>query len=83
MELQYMCDALPFGGVGESGIGRYHGKYSFECFSHEKAIMEGSLAMDLEARYPPWNNFKLNFIRLAFREAYFKLVLLMLGLIKK
>ncbi|KAF3550879.1 hypothetical protein DY000_02009393, partial [Brassica cretica] len=80
--IQYMCDALPFGGVGQSGIGRYHGKYSFECFSHEKAIMEGSLAMDLEARYPPWNNFKLNFIRLAFREAYFKLVLLMLGLTK-
>ncbi|XP_033143617.1 aldehyde dehydrogenase family 3 member F1 isoform X2 [Brassica rapa] len=78
--IQYMCDALPFGGVGESGMGRYHGKYSFECFSHEKAIMEGSLAMDLEARYPPWNNFKLTFIRLAFREAYFKLVLLMLGL---
>ncbi|KAH0915716.1 hypothetical protein HID58_030162 [Brassica napus] len=80
--IQYMCDALPFGGVGQSGMGRYHGKYSFECFSHEKAIMEGSLAMDLEARYPPWNNFKLNFIRLAFREAYFKLVLLMLGLTK-
>ena len=77
-----MCDALPFGGVAESGMGRYHGKYSFECFSHEKAIMEGSLAMDLEARYPPWNNFKLTFIRLAFREAYFKLVLLMLGLTK-
>uniref|UniRef100_M4D253 Aldehyde dehydrogenase n=1 Tax=Brassica campestris TaxID=3711 RepID=M4D253_BRACM len=80
--IQYMCDALPFGGVGQSGMGRYHGKYSFECFSHEKAIMEGSLAMDPEARYPPWNNFKLNFIRLAFREAYFKLVLLMLGLTK-
>ncbi|CAB80296.1 aldehyde dehydrogenase like protein [Arabidopsis thaliana] len=78
--IQYMCDALPFGGVGESGIGRYHGKYSFDCFSHEKAIMEGSLGMDLEARYPPWNNFKLTFIRLAFREAYFKLILLMLGL---
>ncbi|WZZ23693.1 hypothetical protein YC2023_007094 [Brassica napus] len=80
--IQYMCDALPFGGVGESGIGRYHGKYSFECFSHEKAIMEGSLAMDLEARYPPWNSFKLTFLRLAFREAYFKLVLFMLGLKK-
>ncbi|CAH8274149.1 unnamed protein product [Arabidopsis lyrata] len=78
--IQYMCDALPFGGVGESGIGRYHGKYSFDCFSHEKAIMEGSLGMDLDARYPPWNNFKLTFIRLAFREAYFKLILLMLGL---
>ncbi|CAN8229155.1 unnamed protein product [Cochlearia groenlandica] len=80
--IQYMCDALPFGGVGESGIGRYHGKYSFDCFSHDKAIMEGSLAMDLDARYPPWDHFKLSFIRLAFREAYFDLVLLMLGLTK-
>jgi hypothetical protein len=30
-------DALPFGGVGESGIGAYHGRYSFETFSHQKS----------------------------------------------
>ncbi|KAL1191907.1 Aldehyde dehydrogenase family 3 member F1 [Cardamine amara subsp. amara] len=80
--IQYVCDALPFGGVGESGIGRYHGKYSFECFSHEKAVMEGSLVPEFEARYPPWNAFKLSFIRLAIVEDYFSLVLLMLGLKK-
>lgn len=32
-------DCLPFGGVGNSGIGRYHGKYSFECYSNKKAVL--------------------------------------------
>lgn len=80
--MQYGCDTLPFGGVGESGMGRYHGKYSYECFSHEKAVMEGSLVVELEARYPPWNAFKLSFFRLAVVEDYFSLLLLMLGLKK-
>lgn len=32
-------DALPFGGVGKSGMGAYHGKYSFDTFSHKKAVL--------------------------------------------
>lgn len=34
--MHYACNTLPFGGVGNSGIGNYHGVYSFETFSHQK-----------------------------------------------
>ncbi|XP_057978337.1 aldehyde dehydrogenase family 3 member F1-like [Malania oleifera] len=78
--IQYLCDSLPFGGVGQSGFGRYHGKYSFDNFSHEKAVLRGSFLLEIEPRYPPWNNFKNQFIRLAYRYDYFGLLLLMLGL---
>ena len=36
--VQFGIDELPFGGVGESGIGAYHGKYTFKTFSHQKSI---------------------------------------------
>lgn len=49
---------LPFGGVGHSGIGRYHGKYSFETFSHEKGIYENSAKMDLGALFAPYTERK-------------------------
>ncbi|KAH9662927.1 Aldehyde dehydrogenase family 3 member F1 [Citrus sinensis] len=75
-----LCDVLPFGGVGQSGIGRYHGHYSFETFSHEKAIMQRSFFLELEPRYPPWNDFKMKFLRLAYDFDYFNLLLLLLGL---
>jgi aldehyde dehydrogenase (NAD+) len=44
---------LPFGGVGDSGMGDYHGRASFECFTRRKTVMRRSLAMDPEFRYPP------------------------------
>ena len=37
---------LPFGGVGASGMGSYHGKYSFETFSHRKSIIKRSFSFD-------------------------------------
>ncbi|GGF08668.1 aldehyde dehydrogenase [Halobacillus andaensis] len=43
---------LPFGGVGESGIGHYHGKASFETFSHEKSITKQTTKFDQKFRYP-------------------------------
>lgn len=43
---------LPFGGVGESGLGAYHGKYSFETFSHAKSIIRNTTKFDLPIRYP-------------------------------
>ncbi|KAL5063714.1 hypothetical protein RYX36_025451 [Vicia faba] len=81
--VQFLCDTLPFGGVGQSGIGRYHGKYSFDTFSHEKAVMHRYLCLEIEPRYPPWSKFKLEFIRLAYRFNYFGLALHMLGLKKQ
>ncbi len=48
---------LPFGGVGKSGIGRYHGLAGFEAFSHQKSIFKRPFWLDLKFRYPPY---KLN-----------------------
>jgi aldehyde dehydrogenase (NAD+) len=45
---------LPFGGVGESGIGAYHGKFSFDVFSHKKSIHKKSTISDLKIRYAPY-----------------------------
>ncbi|MEN1970166.1 aldehyde dehydrogenase [Lentibacillus sp. N15] len=43
---------LPFGGVGTSGMGGYHGKYSFDTFSHKKSIMKQTTKFDMPFRYP-------------------------------
>ncbi|XP_051126883.1 aldehyde dehydrogenase family 3 member F1 [Andrographis paniculata] len=77
--IQFICDTLPFGGMGQSGFGRYHGKYSFDTFSHEKAVLHRNFGFELKARYPPWNSFKLEFIRLAYDLNYLALLLLLLG----
>ncbi|HIZ19688.1 MAG TPA: aldehyde dehydrogenase [Firmicutes bacterium] len=45
---------LPFGGVGESGMGQYHGKYGFDTFSHPKSIVKKSNRLDIPLRYPPF-----------------------------
>ncbi|XP_052191262.1 aldehyde dehydrogenase family 3 member F1 [Diospyros lotus] len=76
--IQFICDVLPFGGVGQSGFGRYHGKYSFDTFSHQKAVLHRSYMLELEPRYPPWNEFKMRFIRLAYDFNYLGLLLLIL-----
>ena len=47
-------EKLPFGGVGNSGMGVYHGKHSYETFSREKSIMEKGNWLDLPFRYPPY-----------------------------
>jgi aldehyde dehydrogenase (NAD+) len=44
---------LPFGGLGESGLGAYHGRASFDCFSHYRSVMRRSFALDSNLRYPP------------------------------
>ncbi|CAK9314192.1 unnamed protein product [Citrullus colocynthis] len=80
--IQYAVDTLPFGGVGESGIGRYHGKFSFDTFSHEKAILKRSFLVDFWFRYPPWNNHKLQLLKHAYNLNYFQFVLIVLGLKK-
>jgi aldehyde dehydrogenase (NAD+) len=54
---------LPFGGVGNSGMGRYHGRYSFETFSHRKSVLESSVWPDFNARYAPYSDSKLNFVK--------------------
>ena len=53
---------LPFGGVGPSGMGAYHGKASFDTFSHYKSVLKKSFRFELNVRYPPYGN-KLNGIK--------------------
>jgi aldehyde dehydrogenase (NAD+) len=53
---------LPFGGVGHSGIGAYHGKSSFLTFSHQKGIVKKANWLDLPLRYAPYNE-KLKIIK--------------------
>lgn len=47
---------LPFGGVGNSGMGSYHGKGSFDTFTHYKSVLKRSNAFDPELRYPPYKD---------------------------
>ena len=56
-------DNLPFGGVGESGMGNYHGKYSFYTFTHPKSILYKSTKMDIKLRYYPYTNKKEKLIK--------------------
>ncbi|WP_044557142.1 aldehyde dehydrogenase family protein [Halobacteriovorax marinus] len=55
-------DKLPFGGVGESGMGGYHGKSSFDLFSHKKSIFRASTRIDPPLKYPPYFG-KLKIVR--------------------
>jgi aldehyde dehydrogenase (NAD+) len=52
---------MGFGGVGDSGMGAYHGKRSFDTFTHEKSIVDKKTWLDLPMRYRPFSslNFKL------------------------
>jgi aldehyde dehydrogenase (NAD+) len=59
--------ALPFGGVGYSGIGSYHGKHSFECFSHSRSVVKTPTFFDLPLRYPPVKSWVYQFMRLIFK----------------
>ena len=54
---------MPFGGVGESGMGSYHGKQSFDTFTHYRSIVEKANWLDLPMRYHPYSEKKLEMIR--------------------
>ncbi|MGA1977157.1 MAG: aldehyde dehydrogenase family protein [Bacteroidales bacterium] len=56
--IQFATPYLPFGGVGRSGMGRYHGRASFETFSNMRSLMIKSNLMDIFVRYPPYTRFK-------------------------
>jgi aldehyde dehydrogenase (NAD+) len=56
--ISQVIPGLPFGGVGESGMGSFHGRYTFEAFSREKAVVRRSLRADLDVRYPPFTALK-------------------------
>ena len=53
---------LPFGGVGPSGVGAYHGKYSFDVFTHKKGVINRKTFMELPIRFAPFND-KIKLLR--------------------
>jgi len=54
---------LPFGGVGKSGMGSYHGQTGFDTFSHLKTVMKRSFIFDVDLRYPPFSSKKLGILK--------------------
>ncbi|KAH9789784.1 Aldehyde dehydrogenase family 3 member F1 [Citrus sinensis] len=78
--IQFVADTLPFGGIGESGIGSYHGKFSFDAFSHHKPVVRRSYLSEIWFRFPPWNNYKLQLFELVYNYDYLGMLLVILGL---
>ncbi|XP_034021417.1 aldehyde dehydrogenase family 3 member A2-like isoform X2 [Thalassophryne amazonica] len=68
--MHYTLSSLPFGGVGQSGMGRYHGKHTFDQLSHQKACLVRSLAMENVNlnRYPPQDRRRARRAQLALRS---------------
>jgi len=60
--MQLGAPSMPFGGVGESGMGAYHGKFSFDTFSHRKSVLKRKFWLDLALRYPPYGE-KLKWLK--------------------
>jgi aldehyde dehydrogenase (NAD+) len=54
---------LPFGGVGESGMGGYHGKFGFDTFSHRRSVHTRSTRLDPPMLYPPYTAKKQKLVR--------------------
>ncbi len=61
--VHFVSTWLPFGGIGESGMGKYHGRWGFETFTNKKAVMKRARMLDLPVRYPPYKSWKLSFLR--------------------
>ena len=54
---------LPFGGVGPSGMGAYHGRAGFDTFSHGKSVLERTTRLDPPVTYPPYSSWKQRLLR--------------------
>lgn len=60
----FLNSKLPFGGVGTSGMGSYHGKYGFDAFSHQKAVLKRGYSFENSIRYMPLNKLKSSILKL-------------------
>jgi aldehyde dehydrogenase (NAD+) len=58
---------MPFGGVGESGMGGYHGKYGFDAFSHRKSVLKKPRLFEPPVRYAPYSDKNLKIIKAVIR----------------
>ncbi|GMI82933.1 aldehyde dehydrogenase 4, aldehyde dehydrogenase 3H1 [Hibiscus trionum] len=70
---------LPFGGVGDSGMGSYHGKFSFDAFSHKKAVLYRSFGGDSSLRYPPYTRGKLRLLQALLSGSVLRIIRALLG----
>ena len=61
--LQVSNHYMPFGGVGSSGMGSYHGKFGFDTFSHKKSIVWSKTMIDLPIRYAPFSPLKFRILK--------------------
>jgi aldehyde dehydrogenase (NAD+) len=61
-----MVPQLPFGGVGASGMGAYHGRWGFEAMSHRRAVLAKSARPDLKVMYPPYTETAIKIMRRVF-----------------
>jgi aldehyde dehydrogenase (NAD+) len=65
--IQIASPYLPYGGVGSSGMGRYHGKSSFDTFSNQRSVLVKSNLFDIWLKYPPYSKFKTRIISFLMR----------------
>jgi aldehyde dehydrogenase (NAD+) len=65
--MQIASPYLPYGGVGSSGIGRYHGKRSFDTFSNHRSVLVKSNLLDMPLRYPPYSAIKTRIVSFLLR----------------
>nr|AMJ39513.1 aldehyde dehydrogenase 3I1 isoform [Bixa orellana] len=77
--LQVAQPNLPFGGVGESGMGCYHGKFSFDAFTHRKPVLYRIFARDSSVRYPPYTPKKEKIMRALLSGNLLRIILTLLG----
>jgi aldehyde dehydrogenase (NAD+) len=61
--MQVAVPELPFGGVGSSGMGAYHGRHSFETFSHRKGVLTKPTRLDPSLLYPPYTDRKTKWLK--------------------
>ncbi|KAJ9671075.1 hypothetical protein PVL29_027186 [Vitis rotundifolia] len=80
--LHLTVSSLPFGGVGESGMGSYHGKFSFDTFSHKKAVLYRGFTGESPARYPPYTPGKLKLLKTLTSGNIVSILLALLGFSK-
>ncbi|XP_034691511.1 aldehyde dehydrogenase family 3 member I1, chloroplastic-like isoform X2 [Vitis riparia] len=80
--LHLTVSSLPFGGVGESGMGSYHGKFSFDAFSHKKAVLYRGFTGESPARYPPYTPGKLKLLKTLTSGNIVSILLALLGFSK-
>ncbi|XP_019464273.1 PREDICTED: aldehyde dehydrogenase family 3 member H1-like isoform X2 [Lupinus angustifolius] len=70
---------LPFGGIEESGMGSYHGKFSFDTFSHKKSILYRGFEADTSLRYPPYTPKKEKLLKAIINGNIFGAILILIG----